>query len=123
MVEVKSGSIEDFFKSAQETAKEIDKGEKITPKHTIWVDINDLIELIKPQRTHLLQYLRKKRKIAFSDLLNELHKTPASLNRDLLILSKYQLVNVYKEINPGHGIKKVIEPTFLNEQLEFKAIL
>jgi len=55
--------------------------------------------------------------------MNELHKTPASLNRDLLILSKYQLVNVYKEINPGHGIKKVIEPTFLNEQLEFKAIL
>lgn len=123
MVEIKSGSIEDFFKSAEQTAKEIDERKKVTEKHVIWVNINDLVELIKPQRTKLLQFLREKKKIAFSDLLKELHKTPTSLNKDINILSKHQLVIVYKETNPGHGIKKIIEPTFSDEQIEFRAIV
>eukprot|EP01022_Parablepharisma_sp_SALTPOND_P032112 TRINITY_DN8292_c0_g3_i1.p2 TRINITY_DN8292_c0_g3~~TRINITY_DN8292_c0_g3_i1.p2 ORF type:complete len:124 (+),score=21.06 TRINITY_DN8292_c0_g3_i1:492-863(+) len=121
MVEIKSGSIDDFLKSAEHTAREIDERKKVTKKHTIWVDIKDLVELIKPQRTKLLRFLREKKKIAFSDLMKELHKTPTSLNKDISILSKYQLVNVYKEINPGHGLKKIIEPTFLDEQIEFRA--
>ena len=37
-VELKAGSMEDFFSSAKETAKEIDNKEKITEKNIIWVD-------------------------------------------------------------------------------------
>ena len=36
-IEIKSGSLSDFFSSAKETAKEIDLGERVTRKDTFWV--------------------------------------------------------------------------------------
>ena len=120
-VELKAGSISDFFASAKETAKEIDEGRKVTKKNIIWVDPFDLMAILKPERTKLVQYLRKKRRVFFSELMSEMQRTPVSLNNDLKILSKYQLVKIFKEPNPGHGVHKVIESTFDNEKIEFKA--
>jgi hypothetical protein len=48
-----------------------------------------------------------------------MNRTLVSLNNDLKILSKYQLVNIFKQANPGHGVHKVIEPTFGSEKIEF----
>jgi predicted transcriptional regulator len=120
-VELKAGSISDFFASAKETAKEIDEKTKVTRKNIIWVDPIDLMAILKPERTKIVQYLRKKRRVFFSELLSDMHRTPVSLNNDLKILSKYQLVKIFKESNPGHGVHKVIESTFGNEKIEFKA--
>ena len=120
-VELKAGSLSDFFSSAKETAKEIDEKRKVTRKNIIWVDPVDLMSILKPERTKLVQYLRKKRRVVFSELMYDMNRTPVSLNNDLKILSKYQLVNIFKEANPGHGIQKVIEPTFGSEKIEFKA--
>ena len=120
-VELKAGSISDFFASAKETAKEIDEGRKVTKKNIIWVDPFDLMAILKPERTKLVQYLRKKRRIFFSELMAEMQRTPVSLKNDLKILSKYQLVKILKESNPGHGVHKVIEATFGDEKIEFKA--
>ena len=120
-VELKAGSISDFFASAKETAKEIDEGRKVTKKNIIWINPFDLMAILKPERTKLVQYLRKKRRVFFSELMSEMQRTPVSLNNDLKILSKYQLVKIFKEPNPGHGVHKVIESTFDNEKIEFKA--
>ncbi len=122
-VELKAGSMEDFFSSAKETAKEIDNKEKITEKNIIWVDPLDLMAILKPERTRIVQYLRKKKRVFFSDLMSDMHRTPVSLNNDLKILSRYQLIRIFKEPNPGHGVHKVIESTFGNEKIEFKAVI
>jgi len=122
-VELKAGSISDFFASAKETAKEIDEGRRVTKKNIIWVNSFDLMAILKPERTKLVQYLRKKRRVFFSELMSEMQRTPVSLNNDLKILSKYQLVKIFKEPNPGHGVRKVIESTFDNEKIEFKAVI
>ncbi len=122
-VELKAGSLKDFFASAKETAIEIDKGRKLTPKKIIWVAPSDLIAILKPERTKLVQFLRKKKKVIYSELMSEMRRTPASLNNDLKILSKYQLIKIFKEPNPGHGIHKVIESTFGNEKIEFKTVI
>jgi len=42
------------------TAKEIDENKKVTPKHTIWMNTEDLLNILKPQRTILLKYLKDK---------------------------------------------------------------
>jgi len=120
-VEIKTGTLEDFFASARETAEEIDEGKKVMRKNTIWVEPTDLMYLLKPERTRLVKFLRKKRRVVFSELMQEMNRTPVSLNNDLKILSKYQLVRIYKESNPGHGLHRVIEPTYGFERLEFKA--
>ena len=96
-IEIKKGEISDFFASAKETAMEIDEGKKVTCKNTIWVESKDLMDLLKPERTRLVKYLRGKKRIVFTDLLNEMKRTPVSLNRDLNLLSKYQLIKIYKE--------------------------
>ena len=123
MVNIKNGTIEDFFNSALQSAKEIDNDTKITPKHTIWMETNDLLKILKPQRTKLLQYLKNKTKVYYSVLLKELKKSPSSLNQDLELLYRYQLVDILKEPNSGHGIRKVIKPLYLNEEIEFRATL
>jgi predicted transcriptional regulator len=120
-VELKAGSLTDFFASAKKTAREIDEGKQVTRKNIIWVEPVDLMSILKPERTKLVQYLRKKKKVIFSELMADMDRTPVSLNNDLKILSKYHLVNIYKVSNPGHGVHKVIEPTYGNEKIEFKA--
>jgi len=120
-IEIKSGSLTDFFISAKGTAKEIDKGKKISKKNTIWIEPNDLSNLLKPERTKLIRTLRRKKKIKFSDLKDEMKRTATSLNNDLRLLAKYELVRTYNEPNPGHGIHKVIEPLFGNHKIEFRA--
>jgi len=120
-VQLKAGALSDFFASAKETAKEIDGKRKVTRKNIIWVDPVDLMLILKPERTKLVQYLRKKRRVIFSELMFDMNRTPVSLNNDLKILSKYQLVNIFKEANSGHGVHKVIEALFGNEKIEFKA--
>lgn len=124
MVNIQNGSLDDFFDSAMKTAKKIDDNKKVIPKHSIWMETEDLLNILKPQRTELIKYLRdKNNKVYYSVLLKELHKSPSSLNKDLELLSKYQLIDISKEINSGHGIKKVIKPLFANEELEFRAVV
>jgi predicted transcriptional regulator len=120
-VELKSGSLSDFFSSVKKTAKEIDAGKKVTPKNIIWVEPIDLMAILKPERTELVRYLRGKKRVFFSELMTAMRRTPVSLNNDLKILSKYQLIRIVKESNAGHGVHKVIESTFGNEKIEFKA--
>jgi len=121
MISIQNGTIDDFFESALQTAKQIDTNQKVTPKHTIWMETNDLLNILKPQRTTLLQYLKNKTKVYYSVILKELKKSPSSLNADLELLFRYQLIDILKEPNAGHGIRKVIKPLYTNEQLEFKA--
>lgn len=122
-VELQAGSLKDFFASAKETARQIDEGKKLTQKNTIWVAPTDLMAILKPERTKIVRYLREKRKVVYSDLMSAMNRTPVSLNNDLKILSKYQLIRILREPNPGHGMHKVIEAAFGNEKIEFKAVI
>jgi len=119
-VEIKSGTLSDFFASAKETAREIDQGKRLAPKKTIWVDPQDLMLLLKPERTALVKYLREETKVVFSDLMVAMRRSPASLNNDLKILSRYDLIKITKESNPGHGVNKVIESSLGSEKIEFR---
>ncbi len=120
-VEIKSGALSDFFSSAKKTAKEIDDGRRVTRKNTIWAEPEDLVLLLKPERTKLVRFLRKKKRVIFTELMQAMHRTPISLNNDLKILAKFQLIRIYKEPNPGHGVHKVIESAYGNEKIEFRA--
>ena len=121
MIKIKSGTLDDFFDAALQTAKEIDVKGSVTPSHTIWMEIDDLSKILKPSRTVLIKYLREKDSVYYSDILNDLNKSPSSLNKDLELLAKYELINITKEVNSGHGVKKVIRPLYINEALEFRA--
>ena len=119
-IDIKAGTLSDFFSSAKETAREIDEGKTLTRKNTIWVDPKDLMLLLKPERINLVKFLRKEKKIIFSELMTAMNRSPVSLNNDLKILSKYDLVRISKEKHPGHGVYKVIESSLGNEKIAFR---
>ena len=121
MINITSGSLEDFFNSALERAAEVDADINVTPKHTIWMEMDDLGKILKPSRTSLIKYLRSKDAVYYSVILEDLKKSPFSLNRDLELLAKYELTDISKEINSGHGVKKVIKPLYSDEEIEFRA--
>ena len=121
MINITSGSLDDFFNSALQTATEIDENQTMTPKHSIWMEIDDLGKILKPSRTALIKYLRSKDSVYYSVILEDLKKSPSSLNKDLELLAKYELINISKEVNSGHGVKKVIKPLYVDEELEFRA--
>ena len=123
MVNIRNGTIDNFFDSALETAKQMDDNKKVKPKHTIWMETDDLLNILKPQRTKLIRYLRNKTSVYYSVILKELQKSPSSLNKDLELLSTYQLIDISKEVNAGHGMRKVIKPLFADEEIEFRAVL
>lgn len=115
---LKSGSLVEFFDSVKQTAQELDNHHPITPKHTIWVEIEDLSALLKPQRTQLLCHLRDQEEITLDELVNLLHRSKAAINRDLNLLQKYNLVHI---LPPHLNHSKRIRPTFMRETLEFVA--
>jgi len=117
--EIKIGSVEDFFESAKQTAKEIDEGKKVTRKCTIWVEPSNLTELLK--RTELIQYLRNKKKIAVSQIAKDMNRSSASLKRDLNVLSKYQLIRIYSETDEKNYAQSLVEASFGNRKIEVKA--
>ena len=121
MTEIRKGSLDEFFVSAKETAKEIDKGISVTPKKTIWLETEDFIRLLKPSRLELIQHLRGREKMDFKTLQTILGKSISSLHADLQLLKHCGLVEFDTEINPGHGRKKVIRPLFGNETFELRA--
>lgn len=63
-IEIKPGTLSDFFVSAKEKAKEIDEGRRLTPKNIIWVAPSDLLAILKPERTKLIRYLRGNKVVA-----------------------------------------------------------
>ncbi len=119
MKEIRVGSLEDFFASVTETAREIDQGKTVTPKYTTWVEPQDLACLLQPT----LKAIRQHKRVYFSVLSRELHKNARSLKKDLDILSKYELISIHSEINAKHRRERVIESNFQSEQLEFRALV
>ena len=59
MKEIKNGTLDDFFASAKETAREINQGKRVTPKCIIWMETEDLLYLLKPAKRLLLKYIRE----------------------------------------------------------------
>ena len=60
MVTIQNGTLEDFFDSALRSAKQIDENQKVTPKHTIWMETEDLLNILKYNvllcQDHLTKY-------------------------------------------------------------------
>ncbi len=121
MREVKAGSLESFFASAKETARQIDQGVKVTPKFTIWMEVDDFLYLLHPERRAVLNFLKSHQKVSELALAEALGISNKSLTEDLSILSKYQLVTFYQENVQGLGEQKIIKPNFQNEAIELRA--
>lgn len=86
------------------------------------METGDLSALLKPQRTELLRYLHEQDEISLSALAKALHRSEQSINRDLALLRKYELVHVLRKQGRAH-LESVVRPVFAHQSLEFAARL
>jgi predicted transcriptional regulator len=120
-VKIKNGTLDDFLDSARATARDIDAGKKITFKKTIWVESEDMMQLLKPERTRMIEYLRTHGPVCFSELVKAMNRTRVSVNRDLEVLEKYSLIHTRTESNRGHGLCKMVLPDFGRDKILLEA--
>lgn len=117
---VVTGTLADFLESARETAREIDAGQSLTHKQTLWIEIEDLVKLLQPQRLDLIHYLKGKSQIILLDLAQALHRPPNSISRDLMVLAKYQLIRMTESPHTHRKVDRIVEPLFSKEGIELR---
>ena len=68
MKTLKAGTTKDFFSSVRETAREIDEGKSVTPKNTIWIEPEVLLELLKINTTDVIKTIRNSSRVTYAEL-------------------------------------------------------
>ncbi len=109
-VRIKSGSVDEFFKSVRENAKKLDRGETIEPGITItFEDPLEMLEFLSAERVRLLRHA-KNGALPISALATQLKRDVRAVSRDVVRLEKAGLLRTSYRPNPGHGRYKVVEP-------------
>jgi len=109
-VKVRSGSVEDFFKRSHERAVKLDRKEKLPSDLRItFEDPADLMRALSAQRVKVLQAVKRNARPTVTKLATMLRRDRKSVTRDVVVLEKLGLIRTKTEVNPGHGVVKVVE--------------
>jgi predicted transcriptional regulator len=114
---INTDGFEGYAKRAVARARKLDRREQIKPEITITFD-NPLamLEVLTAERIRLVQKVRTKSS-SISALAAALGRDPKSVRRDVLKLERAGVVRTREEINPGHGLVKIVEPVARECQL------
>jgi predicted transcriptional regulator len=110
---VGTGTVQEFFKRAHEDARKMDRGELLSPE--VWVTFEDPIELLRALSTERMRVINIVRKYhatqpTVSTIAVMLKRDRKAVSRDVKVLESFGLLKTREEVNPGHGIMKVVEP-------------
>ena len=116
-VTVSSDTVDAFIGRSMERARKLDRGVKLPFEITLtFEDPSDLVRVLSPERLRLLGALRKK-PAPISELAVILKRDRKAVRRDVSLLRAFGLVDAREEPNPGHGLRRVIEPRAAKYQL------
>jgi predicted transcriptional regulator len=116
---VKTGTVEDFFSTVESVMRSADKGEKLIPKSKTLIFENpmEMLHFLSTAKITLINRIRQ-RPDTIKNLAKDIHRKESSVLRDINELENVGLVKSYKVINPGHGIRKIVELTASELKLE-----
>lgn len=107
---VSAGTTEDFFKRSLKRARRLDHGEKLASEMRLtFEDPADLLRVLTAQRVRVIHAVRKK-PAPVSDLAIVLKRDRTAVRRDVKVLKSFGLVTIHEEVNPGHGLRKIVQP-------------
>lgn len=112
-VTVGTGTVGEFFKRAHEDARKMDRGELLPPE--VQVTFEDPIELLSALSAERMKVIRTVQKHhaakpTVSSLAVILKRDRKAVSRDVKVLESLGLLRTHEQLNPGHGIMKVVEP-------------
>ena len=92
-------------------------GERLEPERIFtFADPIQMLECLTAQRVRIFQMVRKKQ-LSISALAEELGRNRGSVTRDVNKLKQFGLVRLREEVNPGHGVVKIVEPVAAKVEL------
>lgn len=107
-VVVRTGDVASFFARAKNAARRADRGEVFEGKVTLsFEDPQRMFSVLSETRRRLmLEVMHEARTI--NELSHRLHRNRSAITKDVGLLEKMGLVVSERQVNPGHGIQKVV---------------
>lgn len=107
---VQSDGFAGYERRALKRARKLDRGELIKPEiHIVFEDPLAMVEVLTAERMRLVHKIRRK-SVSITALAAALKRDPKSVRRDVLKLERAGMVRTRKEVNPGHGRVRIVEP-------------
>jgi len=105
------GTLEEFFASAKEHARALDRGERLKKEISITFDnATDMLSVMSAQRVQLLEAARRK-ELSVSKLASALKRDSRAVSRDIAVLEQFGMLKTRYETNPGHGRQRIVSST------------
>lgn len=105
---VRTGSVEDFFGRARNAAQRADKGSQFDGTVTLsFEDPQRMFTVLSEARRRLMAEVIREPK-TISELSSSLHRNRAAITKDVSLLESMGLVTSQRQVNPGHGIQKIV---------------
>jgi predicted transcriptional regulator len=99
---------EGFFSRGKEIAKLADRGETIPSLHIVnFESVEEMLAVLTKARRGLMALLREA-DASIPEIVRLLNRDRSAVVKDIKLLEQYGLVTIRKEVNPGHGYRKVI---------------
>jgi predicted transcriptional regulator len=107
-VVVRTDDVEGFFGRAREVARKADRGQAVGGKVTLsFEDPQRMFVVLSAARRRLmLEVMHESRTI--NELSTRLNRNRSAVTKDVGLLEKMGLIVTRRQLNPGHGIQKVV---------------
>jgi predicted transcriptional regulator len=105
---VRTGNVADFFDRARDAAQRADKDGRFDGTVTLsFEDPQRMFTVLSEARRHLMAEVIREPK-TISELSSSLHRNRAAITKDVSLLESVGLVISQRQVNPGHGIQKIV---------------
>lgn len=107
-VVIRTGGVNAFFARAKEAAHRADRGQVFEGTVTLaFEDSQRMFAVLSETRRRLmLEVMREPQTI--NELTQRLNRNRSAITKDVDLLEKIGLVVSQRQVNPGHGIQKVV---------------
>ena len=123
-VVVRTDDVSGFFRRADNAAKKADSGDAFEGKITLsFEDPGRMFTVLSQARRRLMLEIMREpgSSVTIGELTTRLRRNRSAINKDISLLEQIGLIVSERQVNPGHGIQKVVRS--VAPKIEMVAIL
>ena len=108
-VVIRTDDLDGFFARAKDAARRADQAQPFEEKVTLtFEDPQRMFTVLSEARRQLMSEVMREPK-TIKELTTRLHRNRSSVTKDVGMLEKMGLIVSSRQLNPGHGLQKVVQ--------------